>query len=648
MNDVPLIEREVLFGNPDRAAVRVSPDGQRLAYLAPSADGILNVFVAPWDDAQNATQVTDDRSRGVRMYTWAFDNQHILYLQDKGGDENWHVYATNLDTNETRDLTPIDGVQARVAQMSHLAPDRVILAINDRDPQFHELYEVELATGASSRIRENDRYLSFVIDEQLRPRLALQMTATGGVDVFDVEASKHKHLFHVPHGDMLTTDSVGVSRDGTKFYWFDSRDRDMSSLVEMDAETGAFTTLFEPKKADLAGILAHPETLEIEAVAWNHDRKQWHFFDERVRALVESLRGVDAGDIEITSRSLDDARWVVAFLKDDGPLAYYAFETATQEARFLFTNREALEGLPLVKMTPHIIPARDGLELVSYLSLPRGAGDSPLPLILDVHGGPWARDSWGYNPEHQWYANRGYAVLSVNFRASTGFGKAFVNAGDGQWGRAMHDDLLDAVQWAVDRGIADPDRVAIVGGSYGGYATLWGMTNTPDVFACGVDIVGPSSLITLLESIPPYWAPALEMFAKRVGDPRTDEGRQLLTERSPLTYVDQIEKPLLIGQGANDPRVKQAEADQIVRSMQAKGLPVTYVLYPDEGHGFARPENRFTFFGVTEAFLAKHLGGRFEPLTDFTNSSIHVPDGAADIVGLEESLRAVDPARCGA
>ena len=650
MKDVPLIDREVLFGNPDRAAVRVSPDGERLAYLAPSEEGVLNVFVASWDAPQDAKQVTDDTSRGIRMYTWAWDNEHILYIQDKGGDENWHVYATNLESGETRDLTPMDGVQARVAQMSHLSPGKVILSINDRNPQFHELYEVEIATGESTRIMDNDRYLGFVVDEQYKPRLAMQMTTSGGTAVFDVTGKEHEQLFEIPHGDMITTNPIGTNLDGSKFYWFDSRNRDMSSLVEMDAKTGELTPIFEPKKADLAGLMMHPKTLEIEAVAWNYDRKEWHFFDERAKSLIAALRAVEDGDIEVTSRSLDDKRWVVAFLKDDGPLEYYAFDTDTKEATFLFTNRKALEGLPLVKMQPVVLTSRDGLNLVSYLSLPpHVTGErpaKPLPLVLEVHGGPWARDSWGYDPVHQWYANRGYATLSVNFRASTGFGKAFVNAGDKQWGRTMHDDLLDAVQWAIDEGIADPDRVAIAGGSYGGYATLWAMTNTPDVFACGVDIVGPSNLQTLLDSIPPYWAPAIEMFAKRVGDPRTDEGRALLAERSPLTYVDNISKPLLIGQGANDPRVKQAESDQIVKSMQAKNLPVTYVLFPDEGHGFARPQNRLTFFGVTEAFLAEHLGGRVQPLTDFTDSSIHVPEGADEIEGLKERLCADDASRC--
>jgi dipeptidyl aminopeptidase/acylaminoacyl peptidase len=298
-----------------------------------------------------------------------------------------------------------------------------------------------------------------------------------------------------------------------------------------------------------------------------------------------------------------------------------------------------------------VVPASDGLGLVSYYTLPvqsdpdnDGKPAGPLPMVLFVHGGPWARDYWGYDPYHQWLANRGYAVLSVNFRGSTGLGKAFVNAGDHEWAGKMHQDLIDAVDWAVKEGIADPQRVGIMGGSYGGYATLVGLTFTPDKFACGVDIVGPSNLITLLSTIPPYWAPMIEIFTQRVGDHRTEEGRKLLTERSPLSRVDQIKRPLLIGQGANDPRVKQAESDQIVAAMKNHKIPVTYALFPDEGHGFARPENGMAFNAVAEVFLSRHLGGRHEAISeDIRQSSLTVPAGGGDIQGLMESLQKKEP-----
>jgi dipeptidyl aminopeptidase/acylaminoacyl peptidase len=378
--------------------------------------------------------------------------------------------------------------------------------------------------------------------------------------------------------------------------------------------------------------------------------------DSDIVGDIAHLQAVADGDFDVLARTLDDTQWIVAYTIDNGPVHYYLYRRPTKHATFLFTNRQALEGLPLAKMHSAVIPARDGLNLVSYYTLPIGSEANggelvrprpeagalrarPLATVLLVHGGPWGRDEWGYDTIHQWLANRGYAVLTVNSRGSTGFGKAFVNAGNLEWGARMQDDLLDAVQWAIDAGIADPQRIAIMGGSYGGYATLAGLTFTPETFACGVDIVGPSNLVTLLETVPPYWEPIIKMFTTRVGDHRTEEGRAFLRSRSPLTYVDNIQRPLLIGQGANDPRVKQAESDQIVQAMQAKQIPVTYVLYPDEGHGFARPENNLSFFAVAEAFLAQHLEERFEPIgEDFANSSIVVPTGQEQIPGLADSL----------
>jgi dipeptidyl aminopeptidase/acylaminoacyl peptidase len=385
----------------------------------------------------------------------------------------------------------------------------------------------------------------------------------------------------------------------------------------------------------------------MQAVAFNYARPEWKVLDRSIQADLDYLKTVAGGDISVTSRTLDDRTWTVAYLMDNRPVRFYLYDRTARRARFLFTNRKALEDLPLATMHPVVIESRDGQDLVSYLTLPvdsdrgrRGRPDRPLPMVLAVHGGPWARDGWGLIPEHQWLANRGYAVLSVNFRGSTGFGKRFINAANGEWAGKMHDDLIDAVNWAVQERIADKDRIAIMGGSYGGYAALVGLTFTPDVFACGVSLVGPSSIITLLNTIPPYWEPEIAMFTTRVGDHRTEEGRRFLESRSPLTFVEGIRRPLLIGQGANDPRVKQSESDQIVDAMQRKGIPVTYALYSDEGHGFARPENRMSWSAVVEAFLSRHLGGRFEPVgNDFAGSTITVPTGAGGAPGLEEALR---------
>ncbi len=397
-------------------------------------------------------------------------------------------------------------------------------------------------------------------------------------------------------------------------------------------------------RADISDVMAHPTTKVIEAAAATYDRVRWTFLDSKIKEDFDAIGKLGDGEVKVGSRSLDDKTWVVGLAVDNGPSRYYLYDRPTKKAKFLFTNKKDLEGLPLVPMKPVIIPARDGLNLVSYLSLPAGVSEipaKPIPMVLYVHGGPWARDEWGLNQVHQWLANRGYAVLSVNFRGSQGFGKKFLNAGNREWGAKMHNDLLDAVKWAIDQKIADRDRVAIMGGSYGGYATLAGLTMTPDVFHCGVDIVGPSNLVTLLKSVPAYWLPQIRVFKDRVGDHTTEEGRKFLESRSPLTYVDNIKKPLLIGQGKNDPRVKQAESDQIVSAMKGKKIPVTYVLYPDEGHGFQRPENRLSFFAIAEAFLAKHLGGRFEPIgNDFQGSSVTVPEGVDQIPGIAEPLAA--------
>jgi len=421
----------------------------------------------------------------------------------------------------------------------------------------------------------------------------------------------------------------------------DSRGRDTAALVEVDVATGEKTLVWSTDKADVSNLLVHPQTKAIQAVGYTYERRAWHFFDEAAKQRYETIAAVDAGECVITSRTHDDSKWIAAITRDDGPVRYYLQDESTGEVTFLFTNRPSLEDAELVPMHPVVIEARDGLELVSYLSMPAGVGatrehfvpDAPVPMVLFVHGGPWARDGYGYNPYHQWLANRGYAVLSVNFRGSTGFGKSFVNAGDNEWGAKMHDDLIDAVEWAVAKGVAIEDRVAIMGGSYGGYATLAGLTFTPEVFACGVDIVGPSSIQTLIDSVPPYWEPVVAQFHQRVANPNTPEGKALIEERSPLHHVERIQRPLLIGQGANDPRVKQAESDQIVAAMKERGIPVTYVLYPDEGHGWARPENNKSFNAITEAFLAAHLGGRAQPVgSDFEGSSVQILEG--DIEGV--------------
>ena len=642
----PLIPREVLFGNPDKVSVQLSDDGSKISYLAP-VNGVLNVWVGPADGPVKAEPVTRDTNRGIRSYFWAYNNQHIMYIQDQAGDENWRVYSVNLTTGDTVDLTPLEGVQAQIQAVSPKFPDEMIIGLNNRVPQLHDLYRVNINTGERTLVLENEGFLGFVIDAEYKVRFAMRFTPDGGTEILKATEEGNWELFTtIPMADTLTTSPIGFDKTGTNLYMIDSRGRNTSALIAVNLETGEETLIAEDPRADISDAMVHPTERTVQAVAFTYERKRWQIIDDTIVKDLDYLSTVDDGDVEVTDRTMDDRYWMVAYLMDNGPVRYYRYDREAQSAQFLFTHRGELDDLPLADMHPVVIESRDGLNLVSYYSLPVIAGHDgdgrpydPLPMVLYVHGGPWGRDSWGYNSVHQWLANRGYVVLSVNFRSSTGFGKAFINAGNLEWGGKMHDDLIDAVDWAIQEGIADPDRVAIMGGSYGGYATLWGMTNTPETFACGVDIVGPSNLVTLLESIPPYWEPQGELFATRVGDHRTEEGRALLTERSPLTYVDQIQRPLLIGQGANDPRVNQSESDQIVQAMQGKNLAVTYVLYPDEGHGFARPENNLSFFAVTEAFLSQFLGGQYEPIgDDFDGSSITIPVGAEEVPGLTGAL----------
>lgn len=412
--------------------------------------------------------------------------------------------------------------------------------------------------------------------------------------------------------------ALDFSLDGDTLYIVGNHDANTQRLIALDLANREEKIIAKDEQYDVGGVITHPTKRNIQAVSFYKDKLEWQVLDDEIAADFEAIASIRTGQYFISSRDLADKHWIVGFLTDDGPVYYYLYERETKSHTLLFSNRPELEDLPLAPMESISYQARDGLTIHGYLTVPQGL-EAPYATVLLVHGGPWVRDTWGYSPQVQWLANRGYAVLQPNFRGSTGYGKDFVNAGNRQWAAAMHDDLIDAVNWLIEQEIADPNKIAIMGGSYGGYATLVGLTFTPDVFACGVDIVGPSNLITLMKSIPPYWKPLMSMFQHRVGNLETEE--EFLKSRSPLFFVDKINKPLLIGQGANDPRVKQAESEQIVEVMRKANKPVTYVLYTDEGHGFARPENRLHFYGVAEEFLAKYLGGQFEPIDEISGHS---------------------------
>ena len=648
--EVELIPRDALFGNPERAGVQISPDGKYLSWIAP-LEGVMNVWVAPANDLAAARAVTDDQARGIRNYFWSYRPDTLLYLRDSGGDEDFHLFAVDLASNQSRDLTPFAKTTAQVAGVSPTRPDSILVGMNDRDAKWHDLYRVDLASGERTLVEKNTQEIAgYIADGDYNLRFAQRSRPDGGMDILKRAGAAWEKSDDIPFEDVLTTGTLGLTRDGKTLYLADSRTRNTSALYAVDSATGERTLLAEDPRADIGGGLSDPRSGELQAVAVNYLREEWKLLGDTLAADLKALEAIGPGEVSVNSRTLDDKTWIVTYSAAESPAVYYRYDrTPGAEGTLtrLFSARPALDGKPLAPMWPLELKSRDGLNLVSYLTLPPqadpdgdGKPDAPVPMVLLVHGGPWARDSYGYGGYNQWLANRGYAVLSVNFRGSTGFGKDFTNAGNGEWAGKMHDDLIDAVQWAVKQGVTTQDQVAIMGGSYGGYATLAGLTFTPDAFACGVDIVGPSNLNTLLSTVPPYWASFFEQLAKRMGDPRTDAGKKWLTERSPLTRADQIKKPLLIGQGANDPRVKQAESDQIVKAMQAKNIPVTYVLFPDEGHGFARPENNKAFNAVTEGFLAQCLGGRAEPIgKDFTGSSISVPVGADGVPGLAEALK---------
>ncbi|MGQ0799525.1 MAG: S9 family peptidase [Pseudomarimonas sp.] len=642
-----LISRKVIFDNPERAAGQISPDGKWLGFIAPR-DGVLNVWVAPTATPDDAKPITNDRVRGIRGFSFAFTGNHVLYAQDDGGDENFQVFAVDLTSGENKPLTP-KGPRAEIAGVSRDVPGKVLISINDREPKFFDLVEVDIASGKLNRLVENEGYEAFVTDDSFALRYATKPRADGGYDWFVRDGKNWKAWTTVDPADALTTQMAGFTRDGKTLYLLDSRERNTGALFALDTASGEKTLVHADERADTGSVLQDPATGKIQAVNVNYLKAAWTVLDPAIAGDMEKLQTtLGEGEINITSRTDDDRRWTVLHTRSDASAKYHLYDRDSGAITPWFDTRPALAKETLSSMQALELKSRDGLTLVSYLTLPPasdadkdGRPEKPVPMVLLVHGGPWARDQYGLNGTHQWLANRGYAALSVNFRGSTGFGKSFTNAGDKQWGRTMHDDLIDAVEWAVSNNIAPREKVAIMGGSYGGYATLAGLTMTPTTFACGVDIVGPSNLNTLLGSIPPYWESFKRVFANRVGDPETEEGRALLTERSPLTYVDQIARPLLIGQGANDPRVKQAESDQIVAAMTAKKIPVTYALYPDEGHGFARPPNRLSFNAVTEGFLSTCLGGRVEAIgSDLEGSTLQVPVGAELVPGLSDALAA--------
>ena len=614
----PAVEKiplELLYGNPEKTAPQISPDGKHLGWIEP-VNGVLNVVVVDIDaPLEQARPVTDDTDRGVRIWHWGEDNRHLLYLQDVGGDENWHLYGVDLETMERKDYTPFDGVQVRLVDWSKERPDEVLVSMNRENEELHDVYRLRLSDGHLERLTENPGYvIGWEIGADLEVLGALTSSADGGRSLLlkplDREVGtvgEWETVAEWEPEDATSSYSIGFNRAGTELYLIDTRDSNAARLVRMNVADRSLEVLFEDPVYDVTFTMRDRDRYEPVLVGVHRERMEWEVLDESYRADIEYLHEVVGPDaqVAVVSRSNDENTWIFAAVPSDASPQYWLYDRPNRTARFLFAARPELDRFPLAPMEGFSFTARDGRTIHGYITFPLDAERRNLPMVLNVHGGPWVRDTWGYHPEAQWLANRGYICMQVNYRGSAGYGKDHMNAGDREWGGKMHDDLIDAVNWAIENGYADPDRVAIFGGSYGGYAALVGATFTPDAFRCSVALVGPSNLITFLETIPPYWRPLRGQMRRRVGDLERD--RDFLLSRSPITHVDRIRIPMLIAHGANDPRVKQDESEQIVAAMQEKGIDHEYLLFPDEGHGFAKPENRMKFYRAVDAFLEKHL-----------------------------------------
>jgi len=611
----PLISRDILFGNPERTAPALSPDGTRLAWLAPDTNNVLQVWVQTVGQS-NQKIVTADKKRGIRQYFWAKDNRTLLYLQDSDGDENFHVYGVDLASDNVRDFTPFQGVRASVQDLNPDFPNELLVSLNLRNRELFDIYRLNLKNGALELDTQNPGDVAgWETDSKFRVRLAQVTPPDGGTEIRVRENDGAPWKTFIKVGPEEILNPLGFTLDGKSLYLNSSIGRDTAAVIEKNIASGEEKVLASSDEVDAGDVVIHPHKYVVEAVSFSPGRTAWKVIDPAVKEDFAGIAKLNDGDLFVANRTEADDIWLVGFHGDRAPLRFYRWERAKKEGTFLFTSRPKLDGLTLAEMKPVVITARDGLKLHSYLTLPPGVPAKNLPMVLFPHGGPWARDEWGFTSYAQWLANRGYAVLQPNFRGSTGYGKKHLNAGNKQWGLKMHDDLIDAVNWAIKEGIADPKRVGIMGGSYGGYCALAALTFTPDVFACSVDIVGPSNLKTLIGTIPPYWKPVRAEFDVRIGNVDDPKDADLIYRASPLNLANKIVRPLLIGQGANDPRVKVAESEQIVSAIEKNRGTVTYVLYPDEGHGFARPENRTDFNARAEAFLGMHLAGRVESMS---------------------------------
>jgi dipeptidyl aminopeptidase/acylaminoacyl peptidase len=602
MSKIPLKD---FFKNAEKTGYQLSPDGEHIAYLAPFKSR-MNIHVRPINGTDE-TRVTSVEDRDISGFIWGSDSR-ILYMRDFGGDENFHILATNIDGTNDNDLTPFDGVRAQFIDELEDDDDYIIVGLNKRNPQIFDPYRLNIETGKLDMIAENPGNItSWMTDHDGKLRLAI---ATDGVNESILYRKTETDAFE----SVLTTNfketlsPLFFTFDNQYIYAASNLGRDKTAIVQYDlVENKEMEEIFSHPDVDVTDLSYSHKNKKLTTISYNTWKRQYHFLSEKRAELQEKLQQQLKGEVVLVSNNKAEDVVLVRTYSDRSLGAYYIYDLKTDVLKKISEVSPWLKEAELAEMRPIQYQSRDGLTIHGYLTLPNGAEAKNLPVVVNPHGGPWVRDNWGFNPEVQFLANRGYAVLQMNYRSSTGYGKAFWEAGFGKWGLEMQDDITDGVQWLIDEGIANKDRVAIYGGSYGGYATLAGITLTPDVYACAIDYVGVSNLFTFMDTIPPYWAPYLAMLHEMVGNPNDEEDRKRMTATSPVFHVDKIKVPLLIAQGAKDPRVAQAESDQVVEALQAKGVAVEYLLKENEGHGFRNEENRFEFYETMEQFLTKHL-----------------------------------------
>ena len=619
----PIIDREIFFGNPEIASAQISPDGQFIAFRKPYKD-TMNLWVKkagePFDKAR---LITAETKRPIRGYFWSRDSKYILFVNDFGGDENFNVFAVDptaapaagSDVPATRNLTDMKKVRAFIYDIPRTDPDAIYVGLNNRDARWHDLYKLRISSGERQLVRENtERYDGYNFDNAGKLRLATRVTQTGENEILRLDADG-KSMKVYSCSVFETCYPIRFHKDNRRVYLVSNKgDVDLIRLMLFDLETGKEELVeADPmNRVDFGNARFSDVTDEIILTSYQDDKPRLYFKDKASEADYNLVKKKLGKEVSFGSSTRDEMKYIVTSWNDTEPGETYLFDRKTKELTKQYRIRDRLPREALAEMKPVRYKSSDGLEIPAYLVLPKGVPAKNLPTIIMPHGGPWARDTWGYNSYAQFAANRGYAVLSPNFRGSTGYGKKFIDAGNRQWGDKMQDDITWGVKYLVEQGITDPKRVGIWGGSYGGYATLAGVTFTPDLYAAAVAEVAPSNLITLLETIPPYWESGRVIFYKRMGDPNTPEGKAQLLRQSPLTHASKIKTPLLITQGANDPRVNKRESDQIVIALRERNYPVEYLLAPDEGHGYARPVNNMAVLAAAERFLSKHLGGRFQ------------------------------------